>query len=118
MAGSVPEGVALAVAVAGTLWIVIAVAGAVLVAVTVLVAVGVPVGARYQAISREPITSTYRGLTIVGFPPPSSGGIHVAEILGMLEHFDLANIQREDPGKAAHLVLESMKLAFADRAFW
>lgn len=73
---------------------------------------------RYEAILREPITSSYRDLTVIGFPPPSSGGIHVAQILGMLERFDLATIEKDNPGEAAHLVLEAMKLAFADRAFW
>src|SRR5205807_5747274 len=45
--------------------------------------------AAYQAKLREPLHSTYRGYQIIGFPPPSSGGIHVAEILNILESFDL-----------------------------
>ena len=36
--------------------------------------------------------TTYRGRTIVGFPPPSSGGVHVAQILNILENFDLRAI--------------------------
>jgi gamma-glutamyltranspeptidase/glutathione hydrolase len=66
---------------------------------------------------REPVTTTYRGRTIVGFPPPSSGGVGVAEILNIVENFDL---RKMGPNSAdyVHVVAEAMKLAFADRAFW
>lgn len=74
--------------------------------------------AGYKAKRREPIISTYRDYTIVGFPPPSSGGPHVAQILNILENFELARIHREDPAAAQHVVAEAMKLAFADRAYW
>lgn len=69
----------------------------------------------YQAISREPLLSQYRGYTLVSFPPPSSGGVHAAQILGMLEGFDLASM---DDGDRYHVIGEAMKLAFADRAYW
>ena len=72
----------------------------------------------YRAKRRVPIRTTYRGYTIVGFPPPSSGGIHVAQILNILESFDLRRLLQEDPGTAYHIIAEAMKLAFADRAFW
>jgi len=74
--------------------------------------------AEYQPILREPLITTYRGRTIVGFPPPSSGGIHVAEMLNILEAFDVAGIHRRDAGQYAHLLAEAMKRAFADRAYW
>jgi gamma-glutamyltranspeptidase/glutathione hydrolase len=74
--------------------------------------------AAYKPILREPLVTTYRGKTIVGFPPPSSGGIHVAQILNILENFDVAAIHGKDAGTYHHLLAESMKLAFADRAFW
>ncbi|QDV73537.1 gamma-glutamyltransferase [Botrimarina mediterranea] len=74
--------------------------------------------AAYEAKKRTPIVSKYRGLTIVGFPPPSSGGVHVAQMLGMLEPFDLAAAFKKDRSNAIHLVAEAMKLAFADRAYW
>jgi gamma-glutamyltranspeptidase / glutathione hydrolase len=74
--------------------------------------------AAYQAKLREPLRSTYRGYQIVGFPPPSSGGIHVAQILNILEQFDLKSTEEKDPIVATHITLEAMKLAFADRAFW
>jgi gamma-glutamyltranspeptidase / glutathione hydrolase len=74
--------------------------------------------AAYQPIDREPLVTTYRGRTIVGFPPPSSGGVHVAQILNILENFDVRSIHVRDPGEYQHLLAEAMKLAFADRAHW
>jgi gamma-glutamyltranspeptidase/glutathione hydrolase len=74
--------------------------------------------AAYRAKLREPVVSTYRGYTIVGFPPPSSGGTHVAQILNTLEHFDLKTLYERDPALFVHVVAEAMKLAFADRAYW
>lgn len=71
--------------------------------------------ARYEAIEREPLLARYRDLTLVGFPPPSSGGVHAAQILGMLEAFDLKALNDDE---RYHLLGEAMKLAFADRAHW
>jgi gamma-glutamyltranspeptidase/glutathione hydrolase len=72
----------------------------------------------YRAREREPIVTSYRQYTIVGFPPPSSGGVHVAQILNILECFDLRSLYQEDPTQMMHVVAEAMKLAFADRAYW
>jgi gamma-glutamyltranspeptidase/glutathione hydrolase len=72
----------------------------------------------YRPRQREPLVTRFRDFTVLGFPPPSSGGIHVAQILNILEHFDLANIAHDDPAAATHLIAEAMKLAFADRAHW
>lgn len=74
--------------------------------------------AAYRAIPREPLVTTYRGRTIIGFPPPSSGGIHVAQMLNILEAFDLREMHGRDPVEFTHVVAEAMKLAFADRAHW
>src|SRR5258706_10103661 len=71
--------------------------------------------AAYQAKVRQPITNTYRGYTIIGFAPPSCGGVHVAQILNILEHFDLKAL---DEATRLHVMAEAMKLAFADRAYW
>src|SRR6185369_12757074 len=60
---------------------------------------------------------TYRGYQIIGFPPPSSGGTHVAQILNLLETFDLKSMGAES-ADFIHIVTEAMKLAFADRAYW
>jgi gamma-glutamyltranspeptidase/glutathione hydrolase len=64
--------------------------------------------AAYRAKLREPVVSTYRGYTIVGFPPPSSGGTHVAQILNILERFDLKELHDRDPALFVHVVAEAM----------
>jgi gamma-glutamyltranspeptidase / glutathione hydrolase len=74
--------------------------------------------ADYQAEIRPPIVSTYRGYTVVGFPPPSSGGVHVAQALNMLEGYDLAQIFQNSPTDAVHLIGEVFSRVFADRAYW
>ncbi len=71
--------------------------------------------AHYQVALREPVTTTYRGYKIVSFPPPSSGGVHVIQMLNILERFDLKTM---DEATRLHVIAEAMKLAFADRAHW
>jgi gamma-glutamyltranspeptidase/glutathione hydrolase len=71
--------------------------------------------ANYRLILREPVTTTYRGKKIVSFPPPSSGGVHVVQMLNILERFKLAKM---DEATRLHVIAEAMKLAFADRAHW
>ncbi|MFO0940420.1 MAG: gamma-glutamyltransferase [Pirellulales bacterium] len=74
--------------------------------------------ADYKALSRSVIQCKYRGQTVNGFSPPSSGGIHIAQMLTMLEQFDVAEIFKTRPEQAYHLLLEVMKRALADRAHW
>jgi gamma-glutamyltranspeptidase / glutathione hydrolase len=74
--------------------------------------------AAYEAKLREPLRTTYRGYQIVGFPPPSSGGIHVGQILNILEAFDLNSMAKKDRVTPTHVMAEAFKLAFADRAYW
>lgn len=74
--------------------------------------------AAYRAKLREPLVTKYREYTIVGFPPPSSGGVHVAQMLNILEPFDLKSVYRQDRADFVHLVTEAMRPAFADRAHW
>ncbi len=74
--------------------------------------------AAYHTVRRSPIRSTYRGYTVYGFPPPSSGGVHVAQILNILEHFELQSLYEKNPAQFVHVIAEAMKLAFADRAHW
>ncbi|WP_249691689.1 gamma-glutamyltransferase [Stappia sp. WLB 29] len=71
--------------------------------------------AAYEAKWREPVSGTYRGYEVVSMPPPSSGGVHLVEILNMLEPFDLA---ASGSGSAAtlHVMAEAMKRAYADRS--
>lgn len=72
--------------------------------------------ANYQPILRKPIVTKFRDHKIVGFPPPSSGGVHVAQILNILANFK--PLKQYDEKTRTHLITEAMKLAFADRAFW
>jgi gamma-glutamyltranspeptidase/glutathione hydrolase len=69
----------------------------------------------YHAIERAPLHGSYRGYEIASVPPPSSGGIHIIELLNMLEGFPLAS-QGADSAATIHLLAEAMKLAYADRA--
>ncbi|MDO3384350.1 gamma-glutamyltransferase [Gilvimarinus sp. SDUM040013] len=71
--------------------------------------------ARYQMLVRKPVRSQYRGYEVVGFGPPSSGGVHVAQILNILQPFELAKLSEVE---RYHVIAEAMKLAFADRAYW
>jgi gamma-glutamyltranspeptidase / glutathione hydrolase len=69
----------------------------------------------YHALERQAVRGTYRGYDIISMPPPSSGGIHLIEMLNILEGFPLASLGAQSPD-ALHLMIETMKLAYADRA--
>jgi gamma-glutamyltranspeptidase/glutathione hydrolase len=81
--------------------------------------------ASYQAKRRDPVCTTYRSVYYVCMmSPPSSGGIAIAQALGILEHFDLAAYPPTNPGvvdgalpsvMGVHLVSEAERLAYADR---
>lgn len=70
---------------------------------------------RYQAKVRPAMQGSYNGFTIIGAPPPSSGGTCMIEALNILENFDLASRDRFDP-QNIHLIAEACRRAFADRA--
>jgi gamma-glutamyltranspeptidase/glutathione hydrolase len=71
--------------------------------------------ASYQSVWRAPIRSTYRGYEIVGMPPPSSGGVLIAQMLNMLEPYDLKGYGFGS-SPLMHLLIEAERRAFADRA--
>lgn len=73
--------------------------------------------AAYRAERVEPLCSPYRSFHVCGPQLPSSGGITVQQILGMLGRFDLAAL-RDDPVQGIHLVAEATRLAFADRNYY
>ena len=73
--------------------------------------------ADYRAKEREPVSGIYRGHTIVSMPPPSSGGVHIIEILNILEGYPLAD-QGLNSAATLHEMAEAEKLAYADRAQW
>ncbi len=78
--------------------------------------------AGYQAPERDPMCTAYRSWTVCGMAPPSSGGIAVGQILGILSHFELTSLAPQQgvrdpqpPSRAVHLISEAERLAFADR---
>lgn len=74
--------------------------------------------ASYRVAEREPIIASYRDYELILMPPPSSGGVCLAEALNILETLDLPMIEERDPATAMHYVIEALKHAFADRARW
>ena len=69
----------------------------------------------YRVAEHAPVRGTYRGYEVLSMPPPSSGGIHIVQMLNVLEHFPLADY---GAGSALSLrtMAETMKYAYADRA--
>jgi len=70
---------------------------------------------RYRLVDREPVSGSYRGHEIYGPPPPSAGGVHVLQMLNILEGFDPGRLGFAS-GESMHLLAEVLKIAFADRA--
>jgi gamma-glutamyltranspeptidase / glutathione hydrolase len=79
--------------------------------------------AAYRAVARRPVCVFYRSYEVCGMPPPSSGGLAVAQTLLILEHFDLAQLAPANVDRnggqphplGVHLVAEANRLAYADR---
>ncbi len=71
--------------------------------------------ANYRAIERQPIAGDYRGYQVYSMPPPSSGGIHIVQILNILENFDMAKYGFGS-ADAIQLTAEAEKYAYADRS--
>ena len=69
----------------------------------------------YEAAWRKPITGKYRGYDIITMPPPSSGGIALLQLLGIVEDYPLRNYGFHSP-EAIHLFIEAERRVYADRA--
>jgi gamma-glutamyltranspeptidase/glutathione hydrolase len=69
----------------------------------------------YTAVRRVPLKGTYRGYEVIATPPPSSGGVGLIEMLNVLEGYDLKSMGFASAAQI-HLMAESMKRAYADRA--
>jgi len=69
---------------------------------------------RYETIERRPIRGGYRGFEIAGAPPPTAGGLHLIEMLNILEGFDPAGLGF-GTAEYFHLIAEVLKIGFADR---
>ncbi len=73
--------------------------------------------ADYRPIWRAPVQGTYRGYTVFSMPPPSSGGVHLIQMLNILEGYDLA-AAGHNSAVNLHRMAEAMRSAYADRAVW
>lgn len=73
--------------------------------------------ANYQPVIRNPVKGTYRGYQIYSMPPPSSGGVHLIQMLNILEDFPLGELGH-NRANTIHLLTETMKLAYADRSLY
>ena len=70
---------------------------------------------QYQPVWRNPLISSYKDIKIVTMPPPSSGGIHVIQMLNVLENFDLRKLGHNSK-EYINVLSEVMKYAYADRS--
>ncbi|ECD9533128.1 gamma-glutamyltransferase [Salmonella enterica] len=71
--------------------------------------------AAYQAVERTPVSGEYRGYQIFSMPPPSSGGVHIVQILNILENFDMKKYGFGS-ADAMQIMAEAEKYAYADRS--
>jgi gamma-glutamyltranspeptidase/glutathione hydrolase len=69
----------------------------------------------YRVVERTPIRGQYRGWEIVGPPPPAASGVHITQILNILEGYDIASLGFGTVD-TLHLLAEALKIAFADRS--
>jgi gamma-glutamyltranspeptidase/glutathione hydrolase len=68
----------------------------------------------YKTVERAPIRADYRGWEILGPPPPAASGVHIAQMLNILEGYDIA-AKGFGTAETIHLLAEVLKIAFADR---
>ena len=73
--------------------------------------------AAYEVKERPAVCAPYRGYEVCGMGPPSSGGLTVGQILGMVSHFDLAALGPDDP-ESWRIIGDATRLAFADRGLY
>jgi gamma-glutamyltranspeptidase/glutathione hydrolase len=69
----------------------------------------------YKTVERSPIRADYRGWVILGPPPPAASGVHIAQMLNILEGYDMTALGF-GTAETIHLLAEVLKIAFADRA--
>jgi gamma-glutamyltranspeptidase/glutathione hydrolase len=69
----------------------------------------------YRALERTPVRGSYRGYEIYSMPPPSSGGVHLVQLLNILEDYPIAFLGH-NTANTIHVMAEAMKLAYADRS--
>jgi gamma-glutamyltranspeptidase/glutathione hydrolase len=69
----------------------------------------------YRPTERAPVSGSYRGFEVVSMPPPSSGGVHLVQMLNILEGWPLAQMGAGS-AQGLHLMAEAMRRAYADRS--
>jgi len=70
---------------------------------------------QYRPTWRTPVCGNFRQTRVCSMPPPSSGGVHLLQILNLIGNTDLKSLGWHNPD-ALHLLIESMRIAYADRA--
>ncbi len=73
--------------------------------------------AAYRARERAPVQGSYRGFEVISMPPPSSGGVALLEMLGIMEGYDL-EATGQNTSRTLHLMIEAMRRAYRDRAVY
>ena len=71
--------------------------------------------ANYETVTRKPVSGMYKGYQIFSMPPPSSGGIHIVQMLNVLEGYDLKS-DGHNSAAYLHKLIEVMRRAYADRS--
>jgi gamma-glutamyltranspeptidase/glutathione hydrolase len=71
--------------------------------------------ASYKTVERAPVRADYRGWEILGPPPPAASGVHIAQMLNILEGYDMSAMGF-GTAETIHVLAEVLKIAFADRA--
>lgn len=69
----------------------------------------------YQPIWRTPVCGNFRNYRVCSMPPPSSGGVHLLQMLNIIGNTDLKSLLWRNP-EALHLMVEAMRIAYADRS--
>jgi len=71
----------------------------------------------YLVVERTPVCGTYRSASLCAMPPPSSGGVHLLQMLNILEGWDIAKLEHNSAAYM-HLLIEAMRSAYADRSLY
>jgi gamma-glutamyltranspeptidase/glutathione hydrolase len=73
--------------------------------------------AEYKVVERQPVCGSYKSINLCAMPPPSSGGVHLIQMLNILENYNLAKLGHNSAA-SMHLLIEAMRSAYADRSLY
>ena len=71
----------------------------------------------YKVVERQPVCGSYKAISLCAMPPPSSGGVHLIQMLNILEGYDLEKLSHNSAAYM-HLLIEAMRSAYADRSLY